>query len=80
MVPRCSTTKNRSSPGGLSSPSGLLSPLTTVVKANVAEGGGGVGVGVDLPPPQLGNTTASSNRELTGNQFLNDITKSVAEI
>jgi hypothetical protein len=57
-----------------------LSPLTTVVKATVAGVGGG-GVGVDMPsPPQLGSRSASSNRELTGNQFLNDIKKIVAEI
>jgi hypothetical protein len=43
----------------------------------VAGGGGEVSV---PPPPQLGSRTAKSNREITGNKFLGDITPSLSEV
>lgn len=53
----------------------VVVPEAGVIEATVGAGLDGLFAGV--LPPQLGNTTASSNRELTGNQFLDDITQSV---
>ena len=51
----------------------LVVPEVGVIEATVGAGLDGFCAGV--LPPQLGSTSTSSNRELTGNQFLEDIIK-----
>lgn len=60
----------------------LFVPVLGVIEATVGAGFVGVvGLVVEVrPPPQLGNTDTSNNREARGNQFLGNIRGTLSEV
>ena len=73
IVPRCSTTKKRLSAGRPFHTDRIAQPAHDRRERQAAAAGWGV-VFRELPPPQPGSRRTSSKKELTGNNFLDDIT------